>query len=630
MSIYCRVQAKEDKSRKSPYLIKAPSPTTLLITTTLSNPLSTTSSPSTSPSILSQKSVSNPSNSTPIIAGAIVGGIVIMCLTMAVFCCFRFRQKKKQAKEKMFAEPESPDAETVQFYSTNGKTLQSPRTKKKSKSSSGGELVLGDDLTPFGGRKSNSSSDKASSPVTSAPVPAMTQSQIPAPVHPVYLKQSIHAVQASPILESSEDYESDRPLAPDPEKSSLTPPPESSHPAFHPLPGMASTRPAYRPRMDFTINELDGREINHVPFGTAGGRGSDGAVSAMSTPSQPSSNDNGRISEMSSPSFPHLPSGPQTQANWHAQTKVLLPGQPTSIQSQYQTYHRRGNSHSNNGSAGSCSNLTNPPQQTYAQTQYLRQQAQIQYHRQIAQARRMHVDASQDPYQMYTERLEHERVQAQARVLPHVQTNSGEVMHEQNTGISHQETSNHSIPIELGIAAHSPAQHNQFSRSPLAPSPSTSTAISQSQLRALHSPQQREQQQHEENTRMQVQAHLYGESQIPSQILSHTHSEVPASSGRGPAFSNSSSASGNGNVSQPFQYRVMAPTPPPTTQNPQNPQTQSQAQAQTQNTNMMTKDAPQAPRAQDHILSWAEYGGGADLGFSAAMDGKGKAKDVAG
>ncbi|RAL59114.1 hypothetical protein DID88_006760 [Monilinia fructigena] len=573
---------------------------------------------------------------------------------MAVFCCFRFRQKRKQARERTFAEPESPDAETVQFYSTNGKVLQSPRTKRKSKSSGGGGgLVLGDGLPPLDGRKSNSSSDKASSPVTFAPAPELTQSQIPAPVHPAHLKQSIHTVQASPILESTEDYESDRPLAPDPEKSALTPPPESSHPAFHPLPGMASTRPAYRPGMNFTINELDGREIDHVPFGTAGGRGSgisgriggsegsgsDGAVSAMSTPSQPTSNGNGKISEMSSPSFP------QTRANWHAQPDILLPGQP--IQSQYQPYHRRGDSHSNNGSAGSFSNFTNPSQQTYAQTQYLKQQAQIQYHRQIAQARRMHSNAAQNPYQLYTEtrehqqnmgyqnalilaqELEHERVQAQDQacvLLP--QTNSGEVTHEQNTGISHQETSSHSAPIELGVATHSPAQHDQFSRSPRAPSPSTSTAISQSQLRALYSPQQREQQQHEENTRMQVQANLYGESQIPSQILSQTYSEAPASSGGGPAFSNSSSASRNasGNVSQPFQYRVMAPTPPPTMQNPQ---TQSQAQAQTQNTNM-TKDAPQNPRAQDHILSWAEYDGGADLGFSAGMDGKGKAKDVVG
>lgn len=79
-----------------------------------------------------------------------------MCLTMAVFCGFRFRQKKKQAREKMFAEPESPDAETIQFYSTNGKMLQS-RTKKMSKSSGsggggrGGKLVLGDGLAPFGG-----------------------------------------------------------------------------------------------------------------------------------------------------------------------------------------------------------------------------------------------------------------------------------------------------------------------------------------------------------------------------------------------------------------------------------------------------------------------------------------------
>ncbi|KAG4030215.1 hypothetical protein MFRU_013g02330 [Monilinia fructicola] len=578
-----------------------------------------------------------------------------MCLTMAVFCGFRFRQKKKQAREKMFAEPESPDAETIQFYSTNGKMLQS-RTKKMSKSSGsggggrGGKLVLGDGLAPFGGRKSNSSTDEASSPGPSATAPAITQSQISAPVHPAHLKQSIHAVHPSPTLESSEDYESDRPLAPDPEKSSLTPPPESSHPAFHPLPGMASTRPAYRPGMNFTINELDGREVDHVPFANAGGRGSgfsggrsegtgsDGAVSAMSTPSQPTSNGNGNISEMSSPSFPRSQSVPQTQANWHANPSILLPGQPTPIQSQYQyqPYHRRGNSQSNNGSAGSFSSL---PQQTYAQTQYLKQQAQIQYHNQVAQSRRMHANVAQNPHQMYTEskehqqnmgyqnalllaqELEHERVQAQAQARVTLPYTNSEVTHEQNTGISHQETTYQSAPIELGINARSQAQHSQIPRSPLAPVPSTSTAISQTQLRALHSPQQREQQQHEENTRMQVQANLYG----GSQMLSNTYSEVPASSGD-PNFSKTNYVNGNGN--QSFQYRVVAPTPPPTMQNPQNPQTETQTQ--TQNTNLVTKDAPQHPRTQDHILSWAEYDGGRDLGFSSGMNGKGKGKDVVG
>ncbi|KAA8564721.1 hypothetical protein EYC84_011616 [Monilinia fructicola] len=383
----------------------------------------------------------------------------------------------------MFAEPESPDAETIQFYkfSSGG-------------GGRGGKLVLGDGLAPFGGRKSNSSTDEA-----------------------------------------------------------------------HHL----------------TMYRLQMQEEGEVVLsgGRSEGTGSDGAVSAMSTPSQPTSNGNGNISEMT---------------NWHANPSILLPGQPTPIQSQYQyqPYHRRGNSQSNNGSAGSFSSL---PQQTYAQTQYLKQQAQIQYHNQVAQSRRMHANVAQNPHQMYTEskehqqnmgyqnalllaqELEHERVQAQAQARVTLPYTNSEVTHEQNTGISHQETTYQSAPIELGINARSQAQHSQIPRSPLAPVPSTSTAISQTQLRALHSPQQREQQQHEENTRMQVQANLYG----GSQMLSNTYSEVPA---------------------------VVAPTPPPTMQNPQNPQTETQTQ--TQNTNLVTKDAPQHPRTQDHILSWAEYDGG--------------------
>lgn len=52
----------------------------------------------------------------------------------------------------MFVEPESPDLETIQFYSTTGKTLQSPSSKgTRSPGFSG--LGLGDVFAPFGGSK---------------------------------------------------------------------------------------------------------------------------------------------------------------------------------------------------------------------------------------------------------------------------------------------------------------------------------------------------------------------------------------------------------------------------------------------------------------------------------------------
>ena len=71
---------------------------------------------------------------------------------MAAFCCFRFRQKKKQDRERIFVECDSPDPETIQFYSTTGKTLQTPSsTSTRSPGFPG--LGLGDVFAPFGGSK---------------------------------------------------------------------------------------------------------------------------------------------------------------------------------------------------------------------------------------------------------------------------------------------------------------------------------------------------------------------------------------------------------------------------------------------------------------------------------------------
>ncbi|TGO90400.1 hypothetical protein BPOR_0066g00100 [Botrytis porri] len=258
------------------------SPSTILLTTTVNHPVSApTQNLSASPTTVAQTTPPTlSSNSTPIIAGAVVGSVALICFAMAAFCCFRFRQKKKQDRERMFAEPESPDPETIQFYSTTGKTLQAPSsTSTRSPGFSG--LGLGDVFAPFGERaRANSTSPPSKSPPGAT---AMSESQVPVPSH------SIPTIHPSLIPRSQEDDENERPLSHDPEKSSLVPPPESSHPAFHPLPVMPSPRPVPRSNMGITMSELDGREIGRRSLSVGGsermsGSGSEGAVSAMSTP----------------------------------------------------------------------------------------------------------------------------------------------------------------------------------------------------------------------------------------------------------------------------------------------------------------------------------------------------------
>ncbi|ESZ90510.1 hypothetical protein SBOR_9111 [Sclerotinia borealis F-4128] len=461
---------------------QTPSPSTLLITKTVNNPLNTSSSPSSS--TLAQATPSTSSNSTPIIAGAIIGGIALLCFAMAAFCCFRFRQKKKQERERMFAEPESPDPETIQFYSTTGKALQTPSSTRTSRSPSGGfgglgGLGLGDVFAPFGGR---TRSTRTTQPPPSPPkVPAITQSQNLSPVHPIH---PIHAIHPSPISESTEDYENDQPLSPDPEKSSLIPPPESSHPAYHPLPGVSCVRPAYRPGMSFTINELDGREVDCVPFGTAGGRrsgslgniegcdsgsGSEGVVSAMSTPNTNEMvNSNGKLSAINTPTPTHYSLSnpftstniPPSQGNWQLPPAALIPGRPapSQFQSQSQSYHQRG---SNSANGGSNPNIANPSQ-NQTQTQY-----QHQHQKQLSQARRTNSTVIENPYQMYGSSREHQQNMGYQNALERAQSQSqtntpapGKGGNGKTTRVTRQEngrltreSSTHSIPIGLGLEA---------------------------------------------------------------------------------------------------------------------------------------------------------------------------------
>ncbi|KAM3086824.1 hypothetical protein ACMFMF_000761 [Clarireedia jacksonii] len=184
------------------------------------------------------------------------------------FCCFRRRQKKKQNSQ--FIEPTSP---AFTFFNPAGKVIQTPSsadTKRRS--------VLGDVFAPFGGRYHSGTTNPSTpnEPVTVVPTTTTTDTS------------QQHQDQARPTTSSSSNPLPD----PDPEKSGLIPPPESSHPAFHPLPGVATTRPAYRPNEPFTISELNADPIETMPATVQRYQrvpeldAEDGIPSPMSTPVQ--------------------------------------------------------------------------------------------------------------------------------------------------------------------------------------------------------------------------------------------------------------------------------------------------------------------------------------------------------
>ncbi|TGO61297.1 hypothetical protein BCON_0028g00120 [Botryotinia convoluta] len=600
------------------------SPSTILLTTTVNHPVSApTQNLSSSPTTVAQTTPpTSASDSTPIIAGAVVGSVALICFAMAAFCCFRFRQKKKQDRERMFAEPESPDPETIQFYSTTGKTLQTPSsTSTRSPGFSG--LGLGDVFAPFGGRTRTSSTP----PPPKSPLggPAMSESQLSAPSH------SIPTVHPSLNPKSQEDDEIDRPLSHDPEKSSLAPPPESSHPAFHPLPGMPSPRPAHRSGMGITMSELDGREIGRRDVSVGGSErisGSEGAVSAMSTPSH----------SVILGASTNLAQG-QAQGYWHPKAPPNLPlslsGRP--IQS-----HRRGNSsNSSNSSSINPNPVTNQaPASQYAQAQYSRQQAQHQYTQQLASARHgkgMNVSTNehQNPYQMYRDSREHQQNMGYQHALVRAQEGRATALsetHGQGYGqtqgqrniqkakgrermnsISQEvhaeedaskelrrESSTHSIPIGLGLDARPAPREPERNTNP-----------------------------HNENAQMQVRATLYGKQEGLPQPLSHqdfqpkqsnatkqTYQTHRANTDSVSSMGSPSSTSANVGAWNPepvythpgfdFECKVVAPTPPP----------------------QMMEISGGVEKKRNHVLSWSEYDAGEELSISPVLDGKGKGKEI--
>lgn len=456
----------------------------------------------------------------------------------------------------------------------------------------------------------------------------MSESQVSAPSH------SIPTVHPSLIPKPQEDDEHDKPLSHDPEKSSLAPPPESSHPAFHPLPGMPSPRPAHRSGMGITMSELDGREIGRRSVSVGGsermsGSGSEGGVSAMSTPSH----------SMILGASTNLAQR-HSQGYWYPNAPPKLPlslsGRP--IQS-----HSRGNSSnsSNSSSINPNPNINQAPASQYAQNQYSRQQAQHHYTQQLASARHMKgMNAStnehQNPYQMYRDSREHQQnmgyqyalVRAQeerARALSETQgqeysqaqgqrnmqkgkgrermnSTSQEVHTQANDGKElRRESSTHSIPIGLGLDART------------APRESERDTNSQNK-----------------NAQMQVHATLYGEQEDHPQSLSHQDSQLTQSNAAKQTYqthrANTDSVSSMGSPSSTsanvgawnpepvythpgfdFECKVVAPTPPP----------------------QMMEMSGGVEKKRNHVLSWSEYDAGGELSISPVLDGKGKGREIA-
>ncbi|PQE19860.1 hypothetical protein CJF31_00006367 [Rutstroemia sp. NJR-2017a BVV2] len=256
-------------------------------------------------------SVPKSSNNVPIIVGSAAGGVALILLAIMGFFCFRRRQKKKQNRQ--LIQPPSP---AFTFFNPAGKAAQTPSSIDSRRRS-----VLEDVFAPFGGRYHTGTTNP------STPIPTITNTHAS--------PQLQDQIQRTMSPDSSPLHDTD------PEKSGLTPPPESSHPAFHPLPGVASTRPAYIPNEGFTISELDGKPIDAMPV----------AVHQYQRVSEMDSDD-GRPSPMSTPGQSYAQG--QARESWRSPpASVLMPGWKKSIQE-----HRRWESLQNGGESASSSDGT--------------------------------------------------------------------------------------------------------------------------------------------------------------------------------------------------------------------------------------------------------------------------------
>ncbi|KAH6723609.1 hypothetical protein BKA61DRAFT_586756 [Leptodontidium sp. MPI-SDFR-AT-0119] len=201
-------------------------PTSIIvdISITSSTPTHTrtqTQTPSSIPSLSPASGVPN----TPIIAGTVSGVVVLSILSILLWFCLRRRKQNKEIRNSI-----------VQYDVPNKKYVLDRSAPSES------VRVGGDVFAPFGGRHDEPHLTSATPPLRSGqstPKQAPTSSR---EVHPAaavgFGSGSGQSDPTTPIA--------DRPL-PDPEKSTITPPPVHEHPFFHPLPGQSAEIPTYHP-----------------------------------------------------------------------------------------------------------------------------------------------------------------------------------------------------------------------------------------------------------------------------------------------------------------------------------------------------------------------------------------------
>ncbi|PQE27263.1 Adenovirus E3 region CR2 protein [Rutstroemia sp. NJR-2017a WRK4] len=337
-------------------------------------------------------SVSKSSNNVPIIVGSVAGGVALILLAIMGFFCFRRRQKKKQNRQ--LIQPPSP---AFTFFNPAGKAIQTP-----SSINSGRRSVLEDVFAPFGGRYHTGTTNP------STPIPTITTTHAsPNLQDPI---QRTMSPDSGPLHD------------PDPEKSGLTPPPESSHPAFHPLPGVSSTRPAYIPNEGFTISELDGKPIDAMPP----------AVHQYQRVSELDSDD-GRPSPMSTPGQSYAPG--QGRESWRSPSPgASIPAWKKSIQE-----HRRWERSQNGGGSASSShgNGETTPMLPISSSQTKRYPSQNQ---------------KPAPQFQYPNPHRYER--------PGSRNGNGKGKGKRSTETLARDASTHSIPVKLGLGSSHSRSHS--------------------------------------------------------------------------------------------------------------------------------------------------------------------------
>jgi hypothetical protein len=222
----------------------------------------------------------------------------------------------------------------------------------------------------------------------------------------------------------------------DPEKSGLTPPPESSHPAFHPLPGVASTRPAYLPNEGFTISELDGKPIDAMPV----------AVHQYQRVSELDSDD-GRPSPMSAPGQSYAQG--QGRESWRSPSPdAVIPAWKKSIQE-----HRRWERAQNGGESASSSEPTREYKNGETTPMLPVSSSQTQRHPSQNQKRQQHPA----PQFQYPNPHQYER--------PGSRNGNGKGKGKRSTDSLARDASTHSIPVDLGLGSSSSSASASHSRS---------------------------------------------------------------------------------------------------------------------------------------------------------------------